>query len=177
MDTQKHILSKILDKIKATNSEEHLEDTAERVEKAYKEMLSGYDDDIDIKKFKSSSEDIIVKSDIPISFLCPHHLLPVTGTAYFGYMPNGYICGLSKIIRLIQRASKIAIVQEEIGDYILNKFDAIVKPQGSILLIDATHTCEQTRGVSVKTITTTVCAHGIFRELDFEQKFYRLIRR
>jgi len=168
-----------IDKIKNGNLIDavHLEDTEKRVKRAFDEMLSGYDFTIDMKKFESKSDDIVVKSGIPISFLCPHHLLPVIGTAYFGYIPNGWICGISKIIRLINGMSKVAIIQEEIGDYILNEFDKQLNPKGSILLIDATHSCEVVRGVSEKTITTSVCAHGCFREKDLEMKFLNLIRR
>lgn len=170
----------IIEKIRKSNTitEDHLRDTNNRVEKAFSEMLSGYDYKLDMRKFPTCSDDIIVKSQIPISYLCPHHLLPVVGYAYFAYIPDKYMCGISKIIRLIQGKSKVAMCQEDLGPYLLDEFERQLKPKGCVILLDCIHSCELVRGVGEKCTTTTLSSRGLFREKpELELKFLSLIHK
>jgi GTP cyclohydrolase IA len=84
-----------------------------------------------------------------ISFIsmCPHHFLPVSGFAWFFYIPNKILIGASKPARLIKHYSKQPILQESLGEIILDRFEANIRPLGCMIYIDGVHGCMAHRGI------------------------------
>lgn len=147
---------------------EGTEDTPGRAARAWSEMTSGYDVDIEglLTTFDADGYDemVIVKS-CPVWSLCEHHLLPFHGVAHVGYIPNHAIIGLSKIPRIVDAFARRLQVQERLTAQIADTLNSYLKPKGVIVVIQATHLCMAMRGVGVSgSITTTSCVRGVLKD-------------
>jgi GTP cyclohydrolase I len=117
---------------------------------------------------KSSIHGMVVQSKIPFRSVCEHHLLPMLGYAYVGYIPNKKIIGISKMTRLVeaygtQQPTLQEAITEKVADALFDKLES----KGSIVVIKAQHMCMSARGVGapeVKTITS--CVRGVFRDVS-----------
>src|SRR5213079_2545075 len=81
---------------------EGLKDTPARVARMYAEIFSGLHSDPAQylqKTFTQKHDEMVLVKDIEFSSCCEHHLLPFTGKAHVGYLPNGKVVGLSKLAR------------------------------------------------------------------------------
>ena len=86
---------------------EGLLDTPKRVVKAYKELFSGYEQDVEEELGRTFEEvagydDIVLIKDIPFFSHCEHHMVPIIGKAHVAYLPDGKVLGLSKIARVVE---------------------------------------------------------------------------
>jgi GTP cyclohydrolase IA len=115
--------------------------------------------------FPTRADDMIIVSPIQFSSMCSHHLLPFSGVAHVGYIPEGQIAGLSKIARAVQAGCKGLWTQEELTQTIAEELTAKLKPLGVGVIMKAEHTCMTTRGVkALGAMTTTSSMLGVFRE-------------
>ncbi len=89
----------------------------------------------------------VVEGPIPFFSLCEHHALPFQGNAFVGYIAHEQIIGLSKLTRLVRLYAKRFSVQERIGQQIADALEAMLKPHGVAVYIEARHLCTQMRGV------------------------------
>lgn len=84
---------------------EGLLETPARVSRMYAEMFSGLREDprLHLKKvFTEKYDEVVIVRDIMFASMCEHHLLPFTGKAHIGYIPDGRVVGLSKLARLVE---------------------------------------------------------------------------
>ena len=84
---------------------EGLHDTPARVARAYEEMVRGIRStaaEVLTTTFELGHDEMVLVRDIELWSMCEHHLVPFTGVAHVGYIPNeaGRITGLSKLARL-----------------------------------------------------------------------------
>ena len=143
---------------------EGLRDTPARVARAYAELLSGMRmsaEDVLTTTFDAGHDEMIMVRDIELWSMCEHHLVPFTGVAHIGYIPNenGRITGLSKLARLVDVYAKRPQVQERLTTQIADAMMEILEAQGAIVVIQAEHLCMTMRGVrkpGSKTITSAV---------------------
>lgn len=134
-------------------SREGLRETPQRVFQMYKELLSGYFQDIGtvFKTFKSNGYNgLITLTNIDFYSLCEHHLIPFLGKIHIGYVPDGKILGLSKFIRLIEILTHRLQTQEYLTEQLCNIVEKNLKPKGLIVVIEAQHLCMRMRGVKKK---------------------------
>ena len=129
-----------------------LQDTPERVDRAWKHWTSGYGQDpADILKvFEDGAEkynELIVVRGIPVYSHCEHHLAPFFGTATVGYTPNGRIVGLSKLTRLVECFSKRLQVQERLTIQIAEALMMHLQPLSVGVVIRCRHMCMESRGI------------------------------
>jgi GTP cyclohydrolase I len=104
---------------------------------------------------------LVLVKDIEVWSVCEHHLVPFTGVAHVGYIPNreGKITGLSKLARLVDIYAKRPQVQERLTTQIADAINQILEPRGVIVVIECEHLCMTMRGVrkpGSKTITSAV---------------------
>ena len=129
--------------------------------------------------FESDVSQMVVVRDIPFTSFCAHHLLPFTGTAHVGYVPNGRVVGLSKLARCVQTVAARPQVQEELTDEVARLVDHHVAPLGVGVVLDARHSCMELRGPrAVGAITTTSSLRGVFLDKpEARAEFMAMIRR
>jgi GTP cyclohydrolase I len=89
----------------------------------------------------------IIEGPIQFSSICEHHALPFYGQAYVGYIADQSIIGISKLTRLTRVFAQRFSVQERIGQQIVDTLQAMLRPHGSAVYLQASHLCMQMRGV------------------------------
>jgi GTP cyclohydrolase I len=104
--------------------------------------------------------------DIPLYSICEHHLIPFSGRAHVGYVPNkaGQITGLSKIARVVDVLAKKPQVQERLTTEIADTIERALEPRGVFVAIEAEHLCMTMRGIKKPgSVTVTSAVRGLFR--------------
>ena len=146
---------------------EGLRETPGRVARMYAELFSGLHDDprVHLKKFFSEKYDeMVLVRDISFNSMCEHHLLPFTGVAHIGYIPNGKVVGLSKLARVVESVSRRPQVQERMTEEIANLLIDELDVKGVAVVLEATHSCMTIRGVRKPgSMCVTSAMKGIFR--------------
>ncbi len=161
---------------------EGLQKTPERVAKSLQFLTKGYSQDgemiIRSALFDEEYQQMVLVKDIELYSLCEHHMLPFLGKAHVAYIPNGEITGLSKIARIVETYARRLQVQERLTVEIRDCLENALKPLGVAVVIEATHTCMQIRGVQKSNaITTTSAFSGAFLTSDkTRNEFLNLIR-
>ena len=141
--------------------------TPERVAKAMSFITKGYaQDPIAILRsamFKEEYQQMVLVKDIELFSVCEHHMLPFIGKAHVAYIPNGHITGLSKIARVVECFARRLQVQERLTVQIRDSIQHALNPLGVAVVIEASHTCMQMRGVEKqRSVTTTSAFTGVF---------------
>lgn len=146
---------------------EGLRETPKRVARMYAELFSGLHDDPrkHLQKFFSEKYDeMVLVRDIAFNSMCEHHMLPFSGAAHIGYIPDGKVVGLSKLARVVEVVSHRPQVQERMTEEIADLLIAELDVKGVAVVIEATHTCMTIRGVRKPgSICVTSAMKGIFR--------------
>ncbi len=146
---------------------EGLRETPARVARMYAELFSGLHDDprLHLRKFFTEKYDeMVLVRDISFNSMCEHHLLPFSGVAHVGYIPNGRVVGLSKLARVVESVSHRPQVQERMTEEIANLLIEELDVKGVAVVIEATHSCMTIRGVRKPgSICVTSAMKGIFR--------------
>ena len=160
---------------------EGLKLTPERVARSMQFLLQGYEQDpeemLRSAMFKEDYRQMVIVKDIEIYSLCEHHMLPFIGKAHIGYIPNGYITGLSKIARIADAYARRLQIQERLTTQIKDCIQNTLNPLGVAVVIEAQHLCMQMRGVQKQNSTTTTSDFtGAFEKVATREEFIRLIR-
>lgn len=160
---------------------EGLLETPKRVAKAIQFLTQGYDHDpVEIllsAKFKEDYREMVIVKDIEVFSLCEHHMIPFIGKAHVGYIPNGYITGLSKIARVVEAYARRLQVQERLTWQIKEAIQTALNPLGVAVVIEARHLCMSMRGVQKQSsVTTTSDFTGAFQRMETRAEFISLIQ-
>ncbi len=151
-------------------SRDGLIETPKRVAKAFKEWFRGYDEDpaqILRKTFEEIEgyDEMITLQGIRFESHCEHHMAPIIGRAWVGYIPNGRVVGISKLARVVDVFAKRLQIQEKMTAQIANVIEEELQPQGVAVVLKAEHHCMTTRGVQKPgTELMTSRMLGVFRE-------------
>ncbi len=172
---------KIIDLLGEDSSREGLIQTPMRVAKSMQFLLQGYEQDpeeiLNSAKFKQDYKQMVIVKDIELYSMCEHHMLPFIGKAHIGYIPNGYITGLSKIARVVDAYARRLQVQERLTTQIKECIQNTLNPLGVAVVIEAQHLCMQMRGVQKQNSTTTTSDFtGAFERVATREEFIRLIK-
>ena len=141
--------------------------TPERVARALSFINKGYAEDprqiLTSALFREEYKQMVLVKDIELYSMCEHHMLPFIGKAHVAYIPNGYITGLSKIARVVECFARRLQVQERLTVQIRDCIQEVLNPMGVAVVIEASHTCMQMRGVQKQnSVTTTSAFTGVF---------------
>ncbi len=131
---------------------EGLRDTPARVARSYLELFAGYDvDPVSLleRTFEEVEgyDEIILLRDIRLESYCEHHMVPIIGRAHVAYLPDRRVIGISKLARVVDAFSKRLQIQEKLTVQIADTIQAVLKPHGVAVVIEAAHQCMTTRGV------------------------------
>ena len=129
-----------------------LRETPRRLVRAYREHCSGYAKDPEEVLRRTFEEvdgydELIVLRGVSFESLCEHHLAPIVGRAWVGYVPNRRVVGISKLARVVEIYAKRLQLQERLTAQIANTIEAVLQPRGVAVVIKATHHCMMGRGV------------------------------
>jgi GTP cyclohydrolase I len=131
---------------------EGLRDTPGRVARAYEEFFAGYLQDpkeILARTFTEVDgyDEMVVMKDIRFESHCEHHMVPIIGLAYIGYLPDRRVVGISKLARLVEVYARRLQIQEKMTVQIADTLQEVLQPKGVAVVIEAAHQCMTTRGV------------------------------
>ena len=172
----------ILSLIGEDPTREGLVKTPERVAKAMQFLTQGYEqspeDILRGAMFREDYKQMVIVRDIDFYSMCEHHMLPFFGKVHIGYIPNGYITGLSKLPRVVVEFARRLQVQERLTTEIKECIQKTLNPLGVIVVVEAEHMCMQMRGVEKQhSLTTTSDFTGAFKEAKTREEFMLHIAR
>ena len=120
----------------------------------------------------------VIEGPVPFFALCEHHAFPFIGHVYVGYIAHENIIGISKLTRLVRLYGRRFSVQERIGQELADGLDAVLKPHGVAVYVEAAHLCMQMRGVrEVESKTWTTYWRGAYAASpQLRQEFLSICR-
>ncbi len=159
-------------------------DTPRRFVRAMLDLTDGYEGDPKLLAvFKTECRggpdcrvSQLIEGPIQYYSLCEHHVLPVIGRTFIGYID---IIGLSKLVRLVHLYARRFTVQERVGQQIADALEAILQPHGVAVFVEARHLCTQMRGVcEVPAVTRTTYWRGNYDTNEsLREEFLRMCER
>jgi len=169
-----------LDCIGEDSNREGLRETPYRVVKSWGELFSGYGvDPVSIMKtFKEGTcNEMVALQNIEFYSTCEHHILPFFGYISIGYIPNGKVLGVSKLVRLVEVFSRRLQIQERMTTQIADLLMKGINPLGVIVVCKAKHLCMIARGVQKRNpIMITSAVRGVFyNDNSAREEFLKLI--
>jgi GTP cyclohydrolase I len=115
-------------------SDPNLAETGWRVARAFAdELCAGYAIDTCALARSSvmpspSPGSLVVVKDIPVTAICPHHLLPATGTGTVAILTRDKIIGFGAIAALADAHARRLTLQESIGEGIVHDLFLALAP-------------------------------------------------
>jgi len=148
-----------------------LKGTPQRVVKMWSQIFCGYDPKKKPKVtvFKNGRDgifyrDMIIDKGYFFSY-CEHHIVPFFGEFYFGYIPDKFIVGASKISRVIDYYSARLQVSERLVTQIVDFFESCLEPKGLVLIMSGRHLCKEMRGVKkFNSPFEVIAVRGVFAD-------------
>jgi GTP cyclohydrolase I len=172
----------ILKELGENPSRDGLHKTPHRVSKAMRFFTQGYEQDpaeiLTGALFDVDYDELVVVRDIDFYSLCEHHMVPFFGRVHVAYIPNGKVVGLSKIPRTVEIFARRLQVQERLTMDIAQTIEAVLKPKGVGVVVEAKHLCMMMRGVQKQnTFAITSSLRGAFEsDPKTRAEFMDLIR-
>jgi len=169
--------------LKLDLSDPNLSETPNRVARMYcDELLRNVNKEFDaLTCFPNNKkyDQIVMLDRIFFVSMCSHHLLPFSGYAWVLYVPNEKLVGASKMARLVTHYAKRPQLQEHLCHEVLEVFDTVVQPKGTMVVMRAIHGCMRCRGVNQYSGAGMMSSavSGIFLEdTSMEQKGLEMIK-
>ena len=111
-----------------------LRETPHRLVRSFREYFCGYDEDPAQVLSKTFSEvdgydEMIVLRGVTFESHCEHHVAPIIGRAWVGYIPDRRVVGISKLARVVEIFSRRLQIQERLTAQIANAIDERAEAQ------------------------------------------------
>jgi GTP cyclohydrolase IA len=131
-------------------SDPELRETGDRVARAFAdELLAGYAMDpaaILAERTAAKTEGMVILANVRATTICPHHLLPASGTVHVGYLPGDAVVGLGALGRLVDCQARRLILQEELAQSIADALVAHLGARGAGCVVEMSQACVSARG-------------------------------
>ena len=159
-----------------------LAETPKRLRRAYRQYFAGYEEDPEQVLRKTFAEvdgydEMIVLRGVTFESHCEHHIAPIIGRAWVGYIPDRRVVGISKLARVVEIFSKRLQIQERLTAQIANAVQDVLNPRGVAVVVKAAHHCMIDRGVRKRgadLVTSRML--GVFRDQPAtRQEFLSLV--
>lgn len=135
----------LLEALGFDSSDPALASTPARVTEAYATVLTaGYETAPATalgSGFPVSNHNPVLALDIPLLFVCPHHLMPAQGFVSIGFVPNERVPGLSRLTRLVDALGRRLVLQEDLTQDIVDALQAQLQVTAAVAEVRARHTC------------------------------------
>jgi GTP cyclohydrolase I len=147
-----------------------LRETPDRLVRSFREYFAGYDEDPEQVLHKTFTEvegydEMIVLRGVTFESHCEHHVAPIIGRAWVGYIPDRRVVGISKLARVVEIFSRRLQIQERLTAQIANAVENALKPKGVAVVVKAAHHCMISRGVHKRgSDLVTSRMLGVFRD-------------
>jgi GTP cyclohydrolase IA len=144
--------------------------TPGRVARAYKEWFAGYGENAEEFLQRTFEEvagydEIVLLRDVQFVSHCEHHNGPIVGPPHIGYLPTTRVVGVPSWSASSRCTPGDFRFQERLTAEIATALDRVLEPQGVAVVIEGTHGCMTSRGVSQREATmVTSRMLGAFRE-------------
>ncbi len=164
----KQAIVSIIEAIGEDPNREGLVDTPQRIAEMYADVFSGIhqgpEEHLKVG-FDEGHQEMVVAKDIPFYSMCEHHFLPFYGLAHIGYIPNGRVVGVSKLVRTVDVLARRPQLQERMATQIADTIVEALQPKGVAVVLQAEHLCMTMRGVKKPgTNIVTSAMRGLFRK-------------
>lgn len=144
-------------------------DTPGRVVRAWEEWCEGYKAD-PAEVLNTTFEDIegydqpVIMRNIDFISHCEHHMAHMPGKAHIAYWPDKKVVGISKLARVVDVFADRLQSQENMTRQIAEAIDQTLQPKGVAVVVEASHGCMTTRGVSKpSSLLLTQFFTGVFK--------------
>lgn len=164
------------------DSDPELRNTGMLVARAFhEELLSGHREDpaaILRDTLSATSEELIVVRDIPVTCMCPHHLLPATGVLHVGYLPGERIVGFGALSRLAHAYARRLILQETLCERVAQALVTHLGARGAGCVADLRPLCLTARGErpSCASVVTAATSGRLRDDAELRREFFALAR-
>jgi GTP cyclohydrolase I len=158
-----------------------LEQSEDRIRRAYAELLNGYKVDpgaiLNEVERVEGYNGVVVERDIDFTSICGHHFLPFFGKIDVAYLPGNIITGLGKLPRLVRAFSSRFQIQELLVKQIAEEIERSIGARGVYVQARAVHLCMHSRGPNCPRAETLCCyATGEFLEEAQQRRVMELLR-
>lgn len=106
---------------------------------------------------------MVVVAGIPLWSVCEHHLLPFKIEVAIAYVPARRVLGLSKFVRVAQRAAHRLQLQERLVQHIALAVSQLSGTEDVAVVARGRHQCMEARGVKTSASATSLHTSGVFR--------------
>ena len=177
------LIRQLLIEIGEDPDREGLQNTPERVAKAYQFLTRGYRQNLQEvihgAVFESDSNNMVIVKDIEVYSMCEHHMLPFYGKCHIGYISNGKVIGVSKLARIADMFARRLQIQERLTNQIARAVMDELHPEGVGVIMECKHMCMMMRGVEKQnSIMTTSSVLGSFHDdAPTRDEFLKLVHK
>jgi len=104
---------------------------------------------------------LVVLRDVAITTMCPHHLLPASGTATIAMHTRERLVGIGTLVSLVEAHARRLTLQERIGEAVVADIEAVLEPEWVGCRLVLVHGCMVARGErAVGSSVETVALRG-----------------
>lgn len=164
-----------------THNDHNTKDTARRVAKMMmNEIYKGrYDVQPAMTEFPNYKKlgELTIVGPITVRSSCSHHMAPILGKCWVGFIPGENVIGLSKFVRLADWVMSRPQIQEEACVILADELEKVLNPVGLAVVVEAEHYCMKWRGVKESdcVMTNSVMRGRFMEDMNLRQEFMQFI--